>query len=158
MACSRDRAGRHRWLAGVIAAMLLSVLAGKGEAGAVSSIFQADGPQQIDPDFASGSELVDRGHRLYANMHCSGCHGGMGFGTAGPAFRGNERLKDDVYVVGQILIGPGIMPSFAELSDSDIAAVASYIRTSWGNDLGELNPNRVHEIRQSLAGENEAAE
>lgn len=142
----------QRGLGGLIAALAVVALAGMAQAGDLDAIFEADGAQQIDPDFASGSELVDRGHQLYAQLHCSGCHGGMGFGTIGPKFRGNDRLNDDVHVVGQILIGPGIMPSFAELSDAQIAAVASYIRESWGNEYGELNANRVNEIRTQIAG------
>jgi mono/diheme cytochrome c family protein len=146
---------RRRGIGGLIAALVLLAFAGMAQADDVHAVFEADGAQQVDPDFASGSELVDRGHRLYAELNCSGCHGGMGFGTAGPKFRGNDRLDDDVYVIGQILIGPGIMPSFAELSDAQIAAVASYIRESWGNDYGELNANRVNEIRTQIAGRSE---
>ena len=37
------------------------------------------------------------------------------------------------------------MPNFAYLSDQDIAVVATYIRNSFGNQLGIAN---VHEINK----------
>lgn len=92
------------------------------------------------------------GARVYSEAGCVVCHGGLGYGGAGPAFRGERLLSADTYVVGQILIGRGIMPSFADrLSDAEIAAVATYIRTSWGNDFGAITPESVAAIRHSLA-------
>lgn len=91
------------------------------------------------------------GAEVYKQAGCFACHGGLGYGGAGPAFRGSTLLSADTYVVGQILIGRDIMPSYAGvLSDEEIAAVATYIRTSWGNELGPVDAQRVAEIRQSL--------
>lgn len=91
------------------------------------------------------------GGDVYAYAHCAACHGGLGYGGAGPRLRGDPLLEADTYVVGQILLGRGIMPSFGDkLSDREIAAVATYIRTSWGNDFGAVAPERVAEIRESL--------
>lgn len=48
-------------------------------------------------------------------------------------------------------MGRGIMPAFKDrLSDEEIAAVATYIRTSWGNDFGPVSSTRVAEIRKSM--------
>lgn len=105
----------------------------------------------------AGSSSHD-GAEVYARAHCATCHGGLGYGGAGPRFRGDKLLSADTYVVGQILLGRGIMPSFADtLSDDEIAAVATYIRTSWGNDFGPVSPNRVAEIRKSLTEKNTPA-
>jgi mono/diheme cytochrome c family protein len=58
------------------------------------------------------------------------------------------------YVIAQILLGRGIMPSFAgQLSDEEIAAVATYIRTSWGNHAGPVNPAEVASVRRVLQQE-----
>jgi mono/diheme cytochrome c family protein len=82
---------------------------------------------------------------------CFACHGGYGFGGAGPRFRENRLIALGDYVVGQILIGRGIMPSFADtLSDDQIAAVATYIRNSWGNKFGEVKPDQVAQLRQKV--------
>lgn len=102
------------------------------------------------PSFATPRDL--RGEEVYVRANCSACHGGQGYGGAGPRFRNAQLLSADTYVVGQILIGRGIMPAFKDkLSDEEIAAVATYIRTSWGNDYGSVSPARVAEIRESLA-------
>lgn len=92
------------------------------------------------------------GATIYKEAGCFACHGGLGYGGAGPRFRGDKLLSADTYVVGQILIGRGIMPAYADkLSDAEIAAVATYIRTSWGNAFGPVEPHRVAEIRATLA-------
>ena len=94
---------------------------------------------------------ADPGSQVYLHSGCFACHGELGYGGAGPRFRGDKLLSADQYVVGQILLGRGIMPSFADrLSDSQIAEVATYIRTSWGNDFGAVSPDQVAQIRQAL--------
>ncbi len=86
-------------------------------------------------------------------MHsgCFACHGEMGYGGAGPRFRGDKLLSADDYVIGQILIGRGIMPAFGpKLSDQQIAAVATYVRNSWGNRFGAIAPDQVAKMRKTL--------
>lgn len=96
----------------------------------------------------SGSE----GARIYKDGGCFTCHGELGFGGAGPRLRNDPFLLLNDYVIGQILVGRGIMPSFASrLSDAQVAAVASYIRTSWGNDYGAVGAQQVGELRQRFA-------
>jgi mono/diheme cytochrome c family protein len=36
------------------------------------------------------------------------------------------------------------------LSDSDLAAVLSYLRTSWGNQAGEVTADDVKKIRDAI--------
>jgi mono/diheme cytochrome c family protein len=99
---------------------------------------QADGPG--DPP-AGG---LSAGERVYVRQGCSACHGVEGGGGIGPALAGNARLADDEYVIGQILNGGGGMPPFADqLSDQEVAAVASHERTSWGNDFGTISEDEV---------------
>jgi mono/diheme cytochrome c family protein len=52
-------------------------------------------------------------------------------------------------VVNQILIGAEEhgMPPFARLGDQDIASIATFVRNSWGNDFGPIQPSQVGEIR-----------
>jgi mono/diheme cytochrome c family protein len=101
-------------------------------------------PLWATPDSSHGAEI-------YVWANCSACHGGLGYGGAGPRFRNDKLLSADTYVVGQILMGRGIMPAFKDrLSNEEVAAVATYIRTSWGNDFGPVSSTRVAEIRKSL--------
>ena len=89
--------------------------------------------------------------RIYVDQGCAVCHGLMGHGGVGPDFVGDHFLIVGDYVVAQILLGRGQMPGFADkLSDDQIAAVASYIRQSWGNKLGDLSPDQVKQIRAKI--------
>ena len=84
-----------------------------------------------------------QGTNLYID-HCMGCHQSMGRGIAGvfPPLAGNGVVlaSDPGDVIKIILLGiPAqngriAMPSFAgRMSDQQIAAIANYVRTSWGN-------------------------
>jgi mono/diheme cytochrome c family protein len=96
---------------------------------------------------AKGAADADGAH-VYRQARCFACHGGYGFGGAGPRFRQNRFVAMDDYVIGQILIGRDIMPSFADtLNDRQIAAVATFIRTSWGNNFGPVKPDEVARVR-----------
>ena len=94
------------------------------------------------------------GGQVFMGAHCNICHGQMGSGGAGPALRNNRMLRVTDYVIAQILLGRGIMPSFADkLSDQEIAAVASYIRSNWGNSDGPVSARSVQgEMATAAAG------
>jgi mono/diheme cytochrome c family protein len=82
---------------------------------------------------------------------CFACHGQLGYGGAGPGFRGDKMLAAQDYVVARILLGGGIMPAFGEkLTDQEIAAVATYIRTGWGNGFGRVDAKQVAQTRATL--------
>jgi len=85
----------------------------------------------------SQADLSERGAKVYA-ANCVACHQANGKGVAG-AFPGLEGSK---LVVGRqedqialLLNGkPGTaMASFKQLSDVELAAVATYTRNAWGN-------------------------
>lgn len=98
-----------------------------------------------------GGQANDKGWQVFMSSRCFACHGEYGFGGVGPRFRENRFLGLADYVVGQILIGRGIMPSFADaLSDQQIADVASYIRNSWGNKFGPVTSQEVAKVRQEI--------
>jgi cytochrome c6 len=85
--------------------------------------------------------------------NCSACHraDGKGVPHAFPALAG------DPFVVGpkadpitRILNGRGGMPSFkADLSDDQIAAILTYVRSAWGNKAGPVAVGEVAAIRKS---------
>lgn len=91
------------------------------------------------------------GLQVYKQARCYACHGEQGFGGVGPSFRQDQFLAIGDYVIAQILIGRSVMPSFAEtLNDEQIAAVATYIRESWGNKFGAVKADEVAATRKAL--------
>lgn len=95
---------------------------------------------------AAGGES-SQGQELYMT-HCVVCHGPQGQGTIGAGLAGNEMLANTGHTVTRILQGKGAMPPFAnQLNAEQIAAVSTYIRTSWGNDFGAVSAERVKEIK-----------
>jgi mono/diheme cytochrome c family protein len=63
---------------------------------------------------------------------------------------GNPVLASAAGVVNQILQGSperGMPPFAPTLNDQQIAAVATYIRNSWGNDFGAIGADFVAQAR-----------
>jgi cytochrome c oxidase subunit 2 len=83
------------------------------------------------------AELNERGAKVYAS-NCVACHQGSGKGVPGafPALEGSKlvlgRQEDQIAI---LLNGkPGTsMAAFKQLSDVELAAVATYTRNAWGN-------------------------
>ena len=97
------------------------------------------------------AELLARGQQVYA-ANCAACHQLGGEGTAGafpPLARSDYLMADKDRAIGVVLHGlsgevtvngqkfNGVMPSLG-LSDTDIAAVLSYVRTNFGNRASDL--------------------
>lgn len=100
---------------------------------------------QIDPTTA-GSET---GAALYAAVGCAGCHSSQGAGGIGPALDGNPSVAEERYVVDTILTGGKQMPAFGPfLTDGQVAALATHVRTAWGNDYGSVDSDQVIDLRQ----------
>ena len=109
-------------------------------------------------------DVRSRGASVY-EQHCADCHGPEGEGAVGayPALRGNRAVTMNVpaNVIRAVLSGgylpatagnprPYGMPPFAHvLNDSDLAALVSYIRASWGN---EAAPVSVFDVQQYRTG------
>ena len=96
--------------------------------------------------------------------NCASCHKADGSGTPRffPPLQGDASLqsKDPTTVVRIILEGtrslptpaaptPLAMPSFAwKLDDAEIAAVATFVRNSWGNAAPPVSPAKVAKLRR----------
>lgn len=130
-------------------------------------------PQQVPPPAesampapAAAGRLVLAGQQLYQDR-CASCHGDQGEGqpNAYPALAGNRavtlaRTENLVQMLMYGGFGPATaghprpygMPPFTQLlSDAEIAAVLSYIRTNWGNHAPEVSPLDVHTMRAAMA-------
>ncbi|MEO8810278.1 MAG: cytochrome c [Rhodanobacter sp.] len=101
---------------------------------------------------------AERGGKLYA-QHCADCHGMDGNGVAGvyPPLNGNTSVTEPtgINAIRSVLLGgfapttagnpmPYSMPPFAQrLNDDDVAALVSWIRQSWSNQAGAVQPGQV---------------
>ena len=103
------------------------------------------------------------GEQVFAGA-CSSCHqsSGEGSGRIYPPLAGSEwvvgdpdtlirivmhGIKGKIVVKGQTY--DNIMsPWGAALTDAEIANVLTYVRTSWGNDAGEIAVSDVSRIRK----------
>lgn len=106
--------------------------------------------------------LLDAGAGLY-KQHCADCHGAQGEGRAGqyPALAGNRVVvMDDPTNALQAIISGGFapatpghpqpygMPPFRTLlQDTEIAAVTTYLRQSWGHRASPVNSLDVQRVR-----------
>jgi len=103
-----------------------------------------------------------RGKKIYA-QNCAACHGDRGEGAPGiyPALAGNRAVTlpsahNLVQVIRQGGFAPSTagnpqpfgMPPFKQvLGNEDIAAVATFIRQSWGNSAAPVSALQVMQIR-----------
>jgi cytochrome c oxidase subunit 2 len=98
-------------------------------------------------------ELVKRGEKVYA-ANCAACHQANGKG-AGPikpldgaaVVQDADKLKQVAVVLnGQ---NNGTMPSWKQLSDTEIAAVVTYTKNNWSNKTGQVvQPSDVKTARK----------
>jgi mono/diheme cytochrome c family protein len=120
-------------------------------------------PQFVLADGADTPDFVD-GKQVYEHI-CQGCHMPDGMGAVGagyyPAFAGNPNLASAQYTALVILMGRRNMPSFGKgnlvgektlfgmtLSDEEVASVANYIRSHFGNTFeDQLTAAEVKALR-----------
>jgi mono/diheme cytochrome c family protein len=94
--------------------------------------------QSSDARFGSPARFTpSTGEGIYADL-CQGCHmpGGVGATGAGayPALAQNSKLASPDYLVAMVVHGRKGMPAFGDfLNDSQVAAVANFVRSHFGN-------------------------
>jgi mono/diheme cytochrome c family protein len=102
-------------------------------------------PGDASAEERGASELIAQGEEIFGGT-CAACHGTSGQGGANfPALADNEFVTaDPAQVIRVVLHGRNAMPAFGnQLSESEIAAVVSFIRNSWGNDAAPVTPQEV---------------
>ena len=109
-----------------------------------------------------------QGKRAYDTV-CGVCHGPDGLGKPGqaPALAGSEWVNTKGFdrlthiplagLNGPMQVGGkdwnlAMAPMGAVLSDADLAAVLTYIRSSWGNQAGAVTAADIKPIRASIGG------
>ena len=99
------------------------------------------------------AELVSRGEKVYA-ANCVACHQATGKGLEAmkaPALAGNKVVTGSKQEpIDTVLNGrPNTaMQPFKQLSDAEIAAVLTYVRSSWGNKASDVQPAEVKARRK----------
>ena len=131
-----------------VAYILLSEPFGQAELGDRRTLSDLRAP----PAGAPGA-LAD-GKQVFA-ANCVACHQATGKGLPGvfPPLDGSEWVAGDERIVANILLHgisgeitvsgnpyKGAMPSFKQMSDAELAAVATYIRAEWSNKAGPMKP------------------
>lgn len=117
----------------------------------------------------SGVEALRAQGKKSYEFVCGTCHGPDGMGKPGqfPPLAGSEwvnakdfkrlaqipldGLNGDVHVKGQDW-NASMAAMGVGLSDSDLAAVLTYIRSSWGNSASAVTADDVKAVRAAVAG------
>jgi len=86
------------------------------------------------------------GAAIYASK-CVSCHKADGKGGGPfPALAGNAGVtaKDPSAMIAETVKGKGLMPAYGgKLSNAEIAAVLTYVRSSWGNNASAITEAQV---------------
>lgn len=99
------------------------------------------------------------------NGNCAACHqgNGQGLATTFPPLAGSEWVNGNPSVAiaiashglqGEIKVNgstyQGVMPAFGnQLSNEELAAVLTYVRTQWGNNAAPVSVEEVSKYRES---------
>lgn len=115
----------------------------------------------ISPNQDALKASVERGKKVYDNT-CLACHQVNGSGVPGmnpPLKKTKWVLGDKKILINVILKGmdeeivvndetySNVMPAFANLTDQEIADVATYVRNSFGNKASQVTEADVKKVR-----------
>jgi mono/diheme cytochrome c family protein len=155
ISCSRATRHRARALAGALGALLLSACGSK-----------ATPANDAAPPVAAAVASAPDGAALYAR--CATCHQPTGLGLPGnyPPLAKSEIANGPASIPIRIVLkglqGPitvhgakynGIMPPYGigiEMSDAEVAAVLTYVRSQWGNTGGPVTAAEVATERTAV--------
>ena len=98
------------------------------------------------------ARLIQDGRILYLS-NCAPCHRPNGEGNLNrfPALAHNAFVTNQAPdpLIRTVLYGRGVMPAFAPTLDAqELAAILSYVRTSWSNDAPIVRPADVRDVLQ----------
>jgi cytochrome c oxidase subunit 2 len=133
------------------------VVVAKNEADYRQWVAEQKGAAAADQEAAqrdwTKAELLARGEKVFTST-CAACHQANGQGIPGtfPALKGGAIATgpkaDHLALVMNGKTGTAMVGFASQLSDTDLAAVVTYERNSWGNDTGDLvQPSEVRAAR-----------
>lgn len=116
------------------------------------------------PTADSGQAAAD-GKALYA-AQCAACHQANGAGVPGvfPPLANSEWVQGEPRILANILLHgingelevagqkyQGMMPAFPQLSDTELAEIATYIRSTWNNQTEAIQADLFKTEREAGA-------
>jgi mono/diheme cytochrome c family protein len=120
---------------------------------------------------AASQEQMNAGKAIFSDT-CAACHQNSGEGVPRmfPPLKGNANVQSDdpTSTIRVILEGartvttdsrptPSAMPSFGwKLNDEQVAAVATFVRNSWGNSAPSVSADQVKTLRRNIHREAQA--
>jgi mono/diheme cytochrome c family protein len=163
----RERAPWWVWAISVVAIFAMGIYLGRYGGSFDTNpheLYQRSAPATAE---AAATEMVP-GDVIFTGV-CMPCHqaGGVGLEGRYPPLAGSEWLGKDASIPARILLnglrGPivargklvdGEMPPLRDqLSDAEIAAVLTYVRSSFGNKEGPVAASLVTKLRAETAGQ-----
>ena len=150
-----------RFATSVSVALTLTLATAAGAAGIVNGADTAPVAQppvqlaQLPPpdpaakpdDPAAIAALVEEAAPLF-RRNCSSCHGTAGEGGIGPRLANSTKMESQTLIINQVLYGSEYMPPFGEmLSNHEVAALATFVRNSWGNAYPLVTEDAVIALR-----------
>ena len=125
-----------------------------------------NGASVADKKTADTSKDTSRGRALYVDNNCTACHMENGGGETGifPALKGSAIVQqpDPATAIHLVLSGSRAaatdanpnrfaMPAYGgKLSDDDVAALLTYVRSAWGNRGGGVSASDVRSVRKQV--------
>ena len=121
------------------------------------------------PEQAHGAVAKADGKQIFGTK-CAACHQANGLGVAGvfPPLAASEWVLGDEKILTNILLHgvngaiavkgapySGAMPAWKAMSDEDLAAVMTYIRTDWGNQAAPIKAETVKAQREATKARTE---
>ena len=137
--------------------ILMSDPFGNADLGDRRTLADLSGPAPAAPGAVVDGKLV-------FTANCVACHQATGKGLPGvfPPLDGSEWVHGDARTLANILLHgvvgeidvegvtyKGAMPAFNQLGDAELAAVATYIRSSWSNKSEALTPELFEKERKA---------
>jgi mono/diheme cytochrome c family protein len=120
----------------------------------------AGGPVAFEPDAAKGEKL------FLSTLGCAACHQPTGLGLPGafpPLAKSAWVAGSEERIIKAVLAGlegkievngvtyNGIMPNIgANLKDSQVANIVTYVRQAWGNTAEPVMDTKVAEVRKAI--------
>jgi mono/diheme cytochrome c family protein len=121
---------------------------------------------------SGAASMLAHGKKVY-ETYCGLCHGTDGLGKPGqaPPLASSEWVAKDITSLARIPLtglngliqvkgrdwSLSMAAMGASLSDTDLAAVLTYIRESWGNQNGAVTADQIKVARATIKGNPQAA-
>ncbi len=113
----------------------------------VSVLGTAEHPETAAEKVEATPEMMAMGAKVFAGT-CAACHGAEGQGAFGTKLAGFDRLANGQALLSTIIHGLNSMPALGgQFNDEQVAAVATYVRNSWGNSYGGVSAAQAKAAR-----------